>query len=98
VTRVGGPVTLPLMKERPVCLAILAPDGAPVDKLEPRLGRGASTGSPAGLHELLFGSVLNRRLHRTGPLAAEYVDQVVDTVLQSRDRNLDTGYPTCGVR
>jgi AcrR family transcriptional regulator len=32
--------------------------------------------------DLLFGPVLNRWLQRTGPLSAEYVDQLVDTVLR----------------
>lgn len=32
--------------------------------------------------DLLFGPVLNRWLQRTGPLTAEYVDQLVDTVLR----------------
>ncbi|WP_132215376.1 TetR-like C-terminal domain-containing protein [Kribbella steppae] len=32
--------------------------------------------------DLLFGPVLNRWLQRTGPLTDEYVDHLVDTVLQ----------------
>ncbi|TDC25360.1 TetR/AcrR family transcriptional regulator [Streptomyces sp. 8K308] len=32
--------------------------------------------------DLLFGPVLNRWLQRTGPLTADYVDQVVDTALR----------------
>ncbi|MDT0317168.1 MULTISPECIES: TetR/AcrR family transcriptional regulator [unclassified Streptomyces] len=32
--------------------------------------------------DLLFGPVLNRWLQRTGPLTAEYADQVVDTALR----------------
>jgi AcrR family transcriptional regulator len=32
--------------------------------------------------DMLFGPVLNRWLQRTGPLTAEYVDQVVDTALR----------------
>ncbi|MFG2100774.1 TetR/AcrR family transcriptional regulator [Micromonospora echinaurantiaca] len=32
--------------------------------------------------DLLFGPILNRWLQRTGPLTAEYVDQVVDTALR----------------
>ena len=32
--------------------------------------------------DMLFGPVLNRWLHRTGPLTHDYVDQVVDTALR----------------
>jgi Tetracyclin repressor-like, C-terminal domain len=32
--------------------------------------------------DMLFGPVLNRWLHRTGPLTADYVDQLVDTALR----------------
>lgn len=32
--------------------------------------------------DLLFGPVLNWWLQRAGPLTAEYVDQLVDTVLR----------------
>ncbi|MEU7478518.1 TetR/AcrR family transcriptional regulator [Lentzea sp. NPDC042327] len=39
--------------------------------------------------DLVFGPVLNRWLHRNGPLTSEYADQVVDTALRGlhpRDR------------
>ena len=36
--------------------------------------------------DLLFGPVLNRWLHRTGPLTHEYADQVVDTALRGLRR------------
>jgi len=32
--------------------------------------------------DMIWGPVLNRWLHRTGPLTHEYVDQVVDTALR----------------
>jgi len=43
--------------------------------------------------DLLFGPVLNRWLHRTGPLTPEYAEQVVDTALRGLRPPRTAGHP-----
>ncbi|MEV6235569.1 hypothetical protein [Lentzea sp. NPDC051838] len=68
VTRVDEPAALPLMSERKLRFAIRAPDGSPVEALEPHLG---ANGHMTGFHTMLLSAT---HLHPVEPLGAPLIN------------------------